>query len=304
MNQKKLNQQLDLVAKLASGSKITRFLHHPIHYSFAVLFKSFWYPRFKQSRLATASLFYGAKMQVALPSGADIFLTGGKSHISEIHLARLLIRNLKPGDSFIDIGGHYGYFTLLAAAIVGKAGSVHSFEASPKNFKLLKANAKPYSQIHLHNLAMGDHPDQRLTFYEFPNLYSEYNSFDIEQYKDQDWFAGNPPIPREVEMTTLDTFIEQGSFQPKLIKIDVEGAEALVIKGGVNFLKNQEVMLIMEYLAPDRHNEAHQEAVRLLEALGYKSYKIQQDGDLTPLADIEAHLAKQQLVSDNVVFKK
>ena len=48
-----------------------------------------------------------------------------------------LIKCLKEGDTFIDVGSHIGYFSLLAASIVGNSGKVYSFEPQVDNFKNL-----------------------------------------------------------------------------------------------------------------------------------------------------------------------
>ena len=49
-------------------------------------------------------------------------------------------RFLKPGDHFIDVGANIGYFSLLAAAVVGSAGRVSAFEASPITRQALVRN--------------------------------------------------------------------------------------------------------------------------------------------------------------------
>lgn len=76
-------------------------------------------------------------MNIALPASTDIYLTGGKSHDSEIRLAKFLIKNLNQGDNFVDIGAHYGYFTLLGAHLVGKGGRVF-FEPGKSTYSLLE----------------------------------------------------------------------------------------------------------------------------------------------------------------------
>ena len=44
------------------------------------------------------------------------------------------------GDIVIDVGANIGYYTLLFAKLVGPTGHVYSFEASPKNCKILQKN--------------------------------------------------------------------------------------------------------------------------------------------------------------------
>ena len=47
---------------------------------------------------------------------------------------------LKPGDVFVDVGANIGYFSVLAASVVGPTGAVFAFEPDPENYRLLKAN--------------------------------------------------------------------------------------------------------------------------------------------------------------------
>ncbi len=50
---------------------------------------------------------------------------------------KILVSSLKNGHSFLDIGANIGYFTILAAKIIGEQGFVYSFEPEPINFRLM-----------------------------------------------------------------------------------------------------------------------------------------------------------------------
>src|SRR3954463_8117512 len=54
--------------------------------------------------------------------------------------ARLFEQSIRPGDVVVDIGGHIGYYTLLAARAVGGAGPVYTFEPERGNYALLASN--------------------------------------------------------------------------------------------------------------------------------------------------------------------
>lgn len=84
----------------------------------------------------------------------------------------------------------------------------------------------------------------------------------------------------------------------------MEGAEYKVMKGAINFLTNQSPTVIMEYIEPNRLNEAHQSATRLLRDLGYRSYIILANGELKSMEDIDAYLISNKLESENIVFRK
>lgn len=61
--------------------------------------------------------------------------------IWEPYETSLLLSVLRPGDVFVDVGANIGYFSLLAASVVGEAGTVFAFEPDPENFSLLQRNA-------------------------------------------------------------------------------------------------------------------------------------------------------------------
>lgn len=58
----------------------------------------------------------------------------------EPHVTSAIITRLKSGTGFLDIGSNIGYFSLLAASLVGLDGKVFSFEPSQYNIKLLYLN--------------------------------------------------------------------------------------------------------------------------------------------------------------------
>ncbi len=301
---KEILRQLEQVEKISNFSKIRRFIHNPSKYISAIFFRKFIYPKNKADKPVETKLFFGRKMKIALPSSADIYLTGGKSHSSEIRLARYLIHHLKPGSHFLDIGAHFGYFTLLAYELIGDEGKIISFEPASRTFELLKHNTQLLRNVTIHQKAVSDN-EEVLTFYEFPNLHSEYNAMDVSQFKDTDWFQDSKPEPSKVQATTIDHMItEDKLFRPDIIKIDVEGAELNVISGGIDFFKRYSPAIVMEYLEPSRKNESHKKAMELLLSLYYNSYIIANDGSLKQLDEIDNYLIENKLESDNIVFVK
>lgn len=298
-----LIEKLGVVAQLATTTRMKRLLHHPYRYILAMWHKKVIYPMFQKERAVVATLFFGKKMKVLLPASTDIYLTGGKSHASEIRLAHFLIRNLKAQDQFLDIGAHYGYFTLLAVELVGAQGRVIAFEPATQSFKVLQDNTAALGNVLLFNKAVSDVRGER-TFYEFPNMYSEYNAMDITQFEKEPWFTQVPHKKRTVASSSMDTLYQEQHFIPAIIKIDVEGGEYAVIKGGTALLQEHAPLLVMEYLAPERSNQPHKQALALLGNQGYHPHIILDSGTLQPVGDIDLHLAAHQLESDNIVFKK
>ncbi len=299
-----LLQQLAEVEKLAGSSKLYRLLRYPIKYTFAICFNYGIYPFFKKGYKMETRTFFGMPITVSLPAGTDIFLTGGKSHSSEIRLAKFLIQSLKEGDTFLDVGAHFGYFSLLAARLVGVSGKVFALEASRKTYEILALNTRAFSQIQCKHLAASDQQGQ-LEFYEFPDLYSEYNSTLIGQFEQEAWISKYRPEKITVPAIPIDQLIVDAAIAPNIIKIDVEGAEYLVLQGTKTFLSEaKHCCVMMEYLSAARGNEAHQKARDFMRSLGYETFVFSSEGQLVAVVDIDLYLVENHTDSDNVIFKK
>jgi FkbM family methyltransferase len=300
---KDLIEKLAEVERISARTKWARLRHAPAKYALAIGYRHLLYPISGKEWRRSARTFFGREMLVGLPAGTDIYLTGGKTHASEIRLARLLVERLRPGDHFLDIGAHFGYFSLLAAELVGDTGLVRSFEPSGPTYALLTENIRGLGQVRAEPLAIAAE-DGPLVFYEFPPLFSEYNSTDVAQFESEDWFKENPPKRKEVPATSLDTLTAPGDFRPDWIKIDAEGGEWSVVSGGKLFLEKNAPGIVMEYLEPSRNNAPHRAAVQLLAEWGYRPHTIGASGDLLASEDLDAHLMREGLDSDNVVFLK
>lgn len=303
MSDASIDKNFRKAERLAHSGKIGRFIAQPIKYLTAIGHRLFFYSKSKKGKLVKAKTYFDSEMKLVLPAGTDIYLTGCKSHDSEIRLAKFLMNTLESGDTLFDVGAHFGYFSLLGAKLVGEKGKVFSFEASQSTFEILKENTRQETNIEILNRAVSNEKGT-LSFYEFPVLYSEYNSLEIDQFKDADWYQANKPKKIAIEAIRLDDFSKQKSIEPKVIKIDVEGAEDVVISGAIELLKSQSPQVVIEFLHSKRHNEAHLKAKTLLNKLGYESFSIEDNGTLKNCSNIEAFLNKKELDSDNIIFQK
>jgi len=290
------------VEKLASGTRLQRLLHNPLKYIFGMLYRELFYRVTKKEISVLCKTFFRTNMSVFLPSGMDIFLTGGKSHDSETKLARFLMAHLKSGDTFVDIGAHYGYFSLFGSHLVGNAGKVIAVEASPKTYTMLEKNATKTSNLSTYNSIISDESGI-LNFYIFPNKYAEYNSLDIQQYEGKAWFKSNKPSKVPVRSQTLDILLAQLNVQPTIIKIDVEGAEEKVLKGSLDILETYSPCIVLEYVCASRGNAPHRRALDMLKLMGYKSYTLDKNGITNYQDNIDSYFIENSMESDNIVMK-
>ncbi len=246
MNRNALIEKLNDAETLANGPISKRLLAVGFRYLSFQWLKRIVYPLVKKGKLSNAQLFFGQNMKVKLPAGSDLFLLGAKTHVSEIRLAKFLINHLESDMHFLDIGAHFGYFSMLAAALTGKNGKVVSLEASRNIYQILSSNTAKCTQCKAIHAAAGP-SNGMVRFYDFPLLFSEYNTIEKDQYTNESWKSSIQAEETEVNMYSLNALIDQENINPSIIKIDVEGAEAKVLQG-LDLTSSQKPIIIFEYI--------------------------------------------------------
>lgn len=247
MEEKKLLIALKKAQELAEGAFGRRLLFRPISYLQFQWHKRLIYPSSKQGQIKSTALFFGANMLIDLPAGSDLFLLGAKTHPSELRLAHFLIKQLKPGMHFVDVGAHFGYFTLLASHLIGPSGLVLSLEASPTVFSILQKNTNQKDQIIAIPKAAGARNGE-ITFFEYPLQFSEYNTTEASIYEGEAWHQDVQATQHQIEVCTLASILNKHQCTPNLIKIDVEGAEVKVFQGLQLENIDNKPIIIFEYI--------------------------------------------------------
>jgi FkbM family methyltransferase len=129
------------------------------------------------------------------------------------------------------LGANIGYITLLMCELVGPSGLVYAIEPDPNNFRLLKANIalNNYMNIvEMHQEAIIDSVGQT-KFFVGKNA-SNLGSVNQHSKTVKDFI--------KVKANTLVKFLEKKKT-PNLIKMDIEGAEVLVLKGLYEKVQNE-----------------------------------------------------------------
>lgn len=149
---------------------------------------------------------------------------------------------LQPGMIFVDVGANIGYFSLLAAKLVGPEGKVYAFEPEPGNHDLLRKNIElnSYSNIQAIQKAVSDKSESTLLF---------LSALDTGSHSLYSEAARGLQESVEITTTTIDEFLEsEGWPSIDLMKIDVEGAELVVLAGMENLVKRSpNIKLVIEY---------------------------------------------------------
>ncbi|HEY9601561.1 MAG TPA: FkbM family methyltransferase [Allocoleopsis sp.] len=137
---------------------------------------------------------------------------------------------VRPGDTVLDIGANIGMVTLWLSTLVGKSGKVHAFEPNPKLQKMLEEtlNHNQVSNVCLHPVALG--AEQGSLELRIPRV----NAGAASLIRNGDLIDCDVV---EVPVRTLSEIVEEEGIKSiRLIKIDVEGFEAEVLKGGQDVL--------------------------------------------------------------------
>jgi FkbM family methyltransferase len=183
------------------------------------------------------------------------------SGLYEVPLLKYLASHLKQGDVFYDVGGHIGIVSLIGARIVGPEGRVFAFEADPENASRIRdhgrMNALP--QVEVVQSAVWSEC-KTLTFHRAPATSSRNTGGVVDIVENT---CANGLIA--VESVTLDRFALDRR-PPSVVKIDVEGAEEMVLQGAHSVFRVSKPLLICEI----HHARAAEGVARWLEAAGYR----------------------------------
>ena len=183
--------------------------------------------RFVSPVQCNVSTFWGDVMTVVLPEAVSNEIALAGTYETDLTIA--LIQLLEPGMVFFDIGAHRGYFSLLAARLVGSTGQVHAFEPTPGTFQLLSANLSSHSNVRLNNVAVYSE-SKELIFHDFGLSAPAFNSIYAPRLS-KDLAQRIPVENRRVPAVSIDDYVKRSGVRPNLIKIDAESAEADILHG-------------------------------------------------------------------------
>ena len=162
----------------------------------------------------------------------------------EGYLREVLLEHARPGSTVLDIGANVGLHTLRLSRRVD-SGQVVAFEPDSANFALLKRNLERNGakNVVAHRLALSDAPGRALLYQSSTNR----RGLSLARGNVDD----DTLPPAEVEVGVADDVLRSIAAPISLAKIDVEGAEAMVIRGMRGLLaRNPELVLVFEFIPP------------------------------------------------------
>jgi FkbM family methyltransferase len=165
------------------------------------------------------------------PQHQKFYWTGTYERAVQVAFEELL----RPGDTVWDVGAHIGFFSLLASRLVGPNGCVHAFEPIAANRERLLASLElnGATNVAVHDCALSDTPGERILF--------ACGASETWTLIERGEAEGIP-----IRCKTIDELAASGP-PPTLVKIDAEGAEVDVLRGGLELIAKQHPTLLVEF---------------------------------------------------------
>lgn len=152
----------------------------------------------------------------------------------EVFCTEVIGRHINEGDICFDVGANIGWYSTLFQKLCGEAGEVHSFEPVPQTFAELKKNVSlndSRSNFFLNDFGLGDE-EKQLSIHYFPELPTGHASLAPKNNE------ATETIP--VKIRTLDAYlVERGIKKIDFVKVDIEGAEMMFLKGAQKLFEQE-----------------------------------------------------------------
>jgi len=176
------------------------------------------------------------------------------------------------GGLVVDIGANVGYYAVELGKILGEKGKLIACEPIPESFEQLEGNVQLNSiqhKVSCYQIAISNFHGS-LTLYK-PEISGSSAS------SARNLHPTESSIELEVPVTTLDTLLNSLNIQNcELIKVDVEGAELMVIQGALDSVKRFKPVIFLELLRKwsAQFNYTPNELLEILLPLGYRCFAV------------------------------
>lgn len=194
--------------------------------------------------------------------------------------AEMVFRLVRDGDRVYDVGANHGWYALHLARRF-PATVIDAFEPVPSTFEYLQRNVSLNSvtNVQAHRLGLSDESGE-IVFYVYPEGSVNASMADV---------SGRPGVHAVTcPVKRIDDMVAAGAPPPDFLKIDVEGAELLVVRGAVNTLRRTRAPVFAEMLRKwaakfDYHPN---EIIELFDGLGYRCFRADADA-LVPFTSMD-----------------
>jgi FkbM family methyltransferase len=204
----------------------------------------------------------------------------------EADVMKVLVRFLKPGSLFVDVGANVGYHSLFAAQL---GAHVVAVEPVPWTLELLRANVWRHSaDVKVVEAAASDVAGTvRIAIDPAHRSGAQFGDQGVE-----------------VRAAALDELVPEGAVD--VLKVDVEGAESLVFRGATTILERSPVLAaIVEFrYGPHLGGEAPEDVLAFYESLGFELCLLRRNGELEPSSAATVLERAGKVPSLNLVLRR
>ena len=218
---------------------------------------------------------YGIDLRMADYAIFPYYIHSSRNKIYEPALTLKLKEILEKNKSytFIDIGAHYGYFTMIAGKVLGPGGCVISIEPNPKSYNRLLKNIK------INNL------NKIVRTYNL-GLSEEEGAAHMGGWDNRKTIIDNRG---DILLVSFDELCTKEHINPDIVKIDVFGAEVNVLSGMHESLKNKVSHVFCE-LHKDMNGYTAKDIVEImanagLEVFEFTKHRKDTGGELVPISE-------------------
>jgi FkbM family methyltransferase len=227
------------------------------------------------------------------------------NQLYEGETSQLLATVLRPGDTFLDVGAHVGYFSMLAGALVGPGGKVVSFEPEERNYRQLLDHVEINDLRHVTpvNAAVA-HEDGVADFHVNSDNDGGHALWNVgeHQFNQQ---SRETPLTRQIDVVSVDRFLrENGISAPRVIKIDAEGSEHAVLLGARETLRSSPAAFVIaeiNHFGLERMGTSERAIRDTMTELGYETYAFDPNGQRIVRLGDEDYIQSEYVF--NLVFR-
>lgn len=199
------------------------------------------------------------------------FVSAVPSFLAETDHYLWIRERLSPGDQVLDIGSNLGIFATMMGARVGPAGRVFAFEPSARIASDLRRvlALNDLSHVTVVEAAAAD----RNGTAEFCDVQEEdvrRESSHLNQVASQRGLAELKQRTATVKTVVVDDLVAEHRIEPSLVKIDVEGAEFLVLEGARKTIGRYRPKLVIEFHPDSQGVFDHDRLIGYLKSYGYQ----------------------------------
>jgi FkbM family methyltransferase len=161
----------------------------------------------------------------------------------ELDCLRHISTIVRKGQTILDVGAGFGMHTLILSKLVQGRGQVHAFEPNPRAFEILRDNVERnnLTNIYIRECGMSNCVGKTYLKARGPGAFRNMMSTLVTP-KGQ---TATDEIA--INITTIDDYCKDNGIHPDGIKIDVEGAEELVIEGGQDTIAKCSPWTLLEF---------------------------------------------------------